>query len=148
MVRQTARTPQVLDMRWVTEAVRGAIFPVLSFFFSFFAFATLPPPPPFYQCADSYAHVPMRGSQAPGRRSHQQPSKCTRKERKRNVTEKRITKKTKIHTASLCTTAVFCESECGDVHSYLMRAVAPANPRRDATTGTSSGPLRFISGPD
>lgn len=41
----------------------------------------------------------------------------------------------------------FGESECRDVHSYLMRAVAPANTRRDATTGRRFGPLRFISGP-
>lgn len=53
----------------------------------------------------------------------------------------------KIHTAPLCLTAAFHESECRDVHSYLMRAVAPANPWRDTTTGTRSRPLHFISGP-
>lgn len=35
MVRQTARTPQVLYMGWVREAVRGRLFPVCVFFFRF-----------------------------------------------------------------------------------------------------------------
>lgn len=117
-------------------------FPVLFFF-------SLPPTPSLLPMCWYMRTCPKKGVTGSGEKSHQRlvsrASIDTRLWKRLTRQDKETLQKWNTQWF-FCITVAYCESKCRDVHSYLMRAVAPANPLRDVTTRTRSGPLHFISG--